>query len=472
MRIVISNIFITILIISVTSSCEDIRHKYISNDIGSGSSLPSNDSVEDNSKARLTNFAPGTYRVSSFSTDTGTNTQSNGNSSKGNFSPDGTKIVFYSNASNLVENDTNNRVDIFIKDLITGIISRISTDKDGNQSNGNSDSPSFSPDGNKILFISAATNLVSNSTNDGYAVFIKDIIDNSITMVSTSYSGSHPDADCFNPSFSRDGKKVVFSSNASNLISNDTNGYEDIFVKYLSSGFISRVSTSSTGIQANRYSREASFSPNGENVIFTSKASNLVSNDTNAVNDIFIKNLLDQSIIRISTDSNGDEVFGYGDEDDQGSWDAKFSPDGSKVLFSSQAITLVDNDTNYRIDLFLKDIETGEVTILSTNSEGAQANYDSYEAQFSYDGNKIVFTSAASNLIEGDTNNTYDVYIKDLTNGNFSRVSTDSLGNQANSFSNGASFSNDGKKVVFTSNASNLVETDTNSRYDIFFVQF
>lgn len=472
MRIKAKHIFINILILLVISSCEDIRHKYISNNIGAGNQLPSEDPVSDNSKARVTDFAPGTYRVSSFITDTGTEIQSNWNSSKGSFSPDGTKIVFYSFASNFVENDTNNRVDIFIKDLITGIISRVSTDKDGNEANGNSDSPSFSPDGNKILFTSAATNLVSNSTNDGYAVFIKDIIDNSITMVSTSYNGSHPDADCFNPSFSKDGKKVVFSSNASNLISSDTNGYEDVFVKYLSSGFISRVSTSSTGTQANKYSREASFSPNGENVIFTSEASNLVSDDTNGVNDIFMKNILNQSIIRVSTDSDDDEVFGSGDEDDEGSWGSSFSPDGSKVLFSSQAITLIDNDTNYRIDLFLKDLETGEVTILSTNSSGVQANHDSYEAKFSYDGNKVIFTSAASNLIDGDTNNTYDIYIKDLTSGMFSRVSTNSLGYQSNSFSTEASFSNDGKKIVFTSNASNLVETDTNSRYDIFFVQF
>src|SRR5262249_36618012 len=140
-----------------------------------------------------------------------TGAQANDKSSQAAFSPDGTKVAFWSSATNLVPGDTNGKQDIFVKDLITGAIKRASTDAAGAQADGKSDQPIFSPDGTKVAFISTATNLVAGDANGVLGdLFIKDLITGAIALVSTGSAGVQGDRSVTEPVFSPDGTKVAF----------------------------------------------------------------------------------------------------------------------------------------------------------------------------------------------------------------------------------------------------------------------
>jgi Ca2+-binding RTX toxin-like protein len=150
---------------------------------------------------------------------------------------------------------------------------------------------------------------------------------------------------------------------------------------------------------------------------------------------------------------------------------AQFSPDGRFVVFESAASNLVAGDTNNAIDIFLKDLATGAISRVSTTAAGAQAEAaSSYNAQISADGRFVVFESEASNLVAGDTNNQRDIFLKDLATGAISRVSTTAAGAQADSANYKAQFSVDGRHLIFESFARNFVTDDTNNTSDIFWV--
>jgi Tol biopolymer transport system component len=343
----------------------------------------------------------------------------------------------------------------------TGAITRISTSASGGQGNGWSSSPVFSPDGQHVAFFSGASNLVAGDTSGGQGIFVKDLTTGAITLVSTSSSGAKGNAWCYYPVFSPDGRQVAFTSEASNLVAGDTNGARDSFVKDLASGAITRVSTSASGVQGNGLSSAPVFSPDGTKVGFQSRASNLVAGDTNGSYDIFVKDLTTGAITRISTSASGAEGNGHSD-------DPVFSPDGRQVAFYSYASNLVAGDTNGAGDIFVKDLTTGAITRISTSASGAEGNGLSLDPVFSPDGKQMVFTSEASNLVAGDSNGAKDVFVKDLTTGAITRISTSAGGEQGNGASSDPVFSPDGRHVAFTSHASNLVAGDTNFALDIF----
>ncbi|HEX8401112.1 MAG TPA: Ig-like domain-containing protein [Allosphingosinicella sp.] len=410
-------------------------------------------------------FTAPTFVIQRVSTNSA-NAQTTGTvASAATFSPDGTKILFTSNASDLVPGDTNGLNDVFYKDLATGVVARLSVDGGGQQGNINSFSASFSPDGNSIVFQSDATNLVPGDTNVITDVFIRNILTGENTRISTAANGDQatgPGISVNNPPlFSPDGLKVAFASSANNLVPGDTNDSFDIFVRTLSTGAITRVSAAADGTQADAGSFAFAFSPDGSAVVFQSGASNLVADDTNAFDDIFVKVLATGAITRVSTNADGGQASGL-------SSNPVFSPDGSKVMFTSSASFLVPGDTNFRTDIFIKELATGAISRVSTDSNGGQANAASTRATFSPDGSKIVFSSDASNLVAGDTNGVADIFVKDLTSGAVQRVSVDGSGAASNGASQEPTFSPDGTRILFTSNAANLVVGDTNGNRDLF----
>ena len=150
----------------------------------------------------------------------------------------------------------------------------------------------------------------SNSTSDNFGFTISDTISPTIIRVSNAVNGDSSNGESYSSSISSDGRYVTFVSTANNLVSDDTNGVADIFVKDLATGIINRVSTDSFGIQANISSANPKISGNGRYVTFDSIANNLVSGDTNGVADIFVKDLATGIITRVSTDTNGNQVDG------------------------------------------------------------------------------------------------------------------------------------------------------------------
>jgi len=225
---------------------------------------------------------------------------------------------------------------------------------------------------------------------------------------------------------------------------------------------IIRVSVDSSGAQANgRSDPYPSISADGRFVAFASVASNLVAGDTNGASDIFVHGLVSRETTRVSVDSGGAQA-------DAVSSRPAVSGDGRFIAFQSAASNLVAGDTNGASDIFVHDRESGETTRVSVANDGGQANASSFEPGINADGRFVTFFSPASNLVEGDTNNTYDAFVHDRVSGATIRASVDSAGVEGNSFSFMTTISGDGRVVAFESLSSNLVAGDTNSNFDIF----
>jgi Ca2+-binding RTX toxin-like protein len=391
-------------------------------------------------------------------------------------SSDGRFVAFHSSASNLVPGDTNENYDIFVRDTLTNTTTRVSVDSAGNQANGGSLGPSISTDGRFVAFSSNASNLVSGDTNDNFEIFVRDTLTNTTIRVSVDSAGNQADNERYkessSPSISSDGRFVAFRSNASNLVPGDTNENYDIFVRDTLTNTTTRVSVDSVGNQANnaflsvgRISFSGSSSPSisadGRFVAFNSYASNLVPGDTNNIDDIFVRDTLTNKTTRLSVDSAGNQG-------NRTSSEPSISADGRFVAFRSYASNLVPGDTNNIDDIFVRDTLTNTTTRLSVDSAGNQGNSTSFEPSISANGRFVAFRSNASNLVPGDTNNTDDIFVRDTLTNTTTRLSVDSAGNQGNNNSFNPSISADGHRVAFDSAASNLVPGDTNNTYDVF----
>jgi uncharacterized repeat protein (TIGR01451 family) len=281
------------------------------------------------------------------------------------------------------------------------------------------------------------------------------------TRVSVASDGNEANGRSSNPSLSADGRHVAFTSFASNLVPGDTNGGYDVFVHDRETGETTRVSVASDGMQANSGSSNPSISACGRYVAFDSHASNLVPGDTNGIWDVFVYDRETGETTRVSVASDGSQGNGY-------SQHPSISSGGRHVAFISWASNLVPGDTNEVNDVFVHDRATGETIRVSVASDGAQANGESHNPSISADGRHVAFTSFASNLVPGDTNGGYDVFVHDRETGETTRVSVASDGTEANYGSHYPSISADGRYVAFDSDASNLVPGDTNWHTDVF----
>ena len=278
--------------------------------------------------------------------------------------------------------------------------------------------------------------------------------------VSVASDGSQGDGPSFGDSISEDGRFVAFYSLSSNLISGDTNGLWDVFIHDRQSNVTERVSVASDGTQGNLQSSNPSISPDGRFVAFRSFANNLVDRDTNGFYDIFVHDRQTGITERVSVASDGSQGNENSDH-------PSISRDGQFVVFESNASNLVISDVSYR-NIFIHDRLSGETRLVSVKSDGTQGNRDSFDPLISADGRFVIYSSNSTNLVNGDTNGTYDIFMYDRQTGVTERVSIDSDGMEGNSSSISPFISSDGRFVTFLSYASNLVSGDTNGTYDSF----
>jgi hypothetical protein len=204
----------------------------------------------------------------------------------------------------------------------------------------------------------------------------------------------------------------------------------------------------------------SSLSVDGRYVVFESAASTLVPGDTNGSWDVFVRDRETDTTERVSVGSTGEEG-------NDTSYSGPISADGRYVVFLSWASNLVPEDTNGVGDVFLHDRLTGQTELLSVSSTGEQGDGESFPSAISADGRYVAFHSYATNLVPGDTNGTYDVFVHDRETGATERVSIGSAGEQGNGQSLWADMSPDARCVAFSSDASNLVPGDTNGATDI-----
>ncbi len=301
-------------------------------------------------------------------------------------SADGRFVAFQSVDSNLVPDDTNNRIDTFVHDRKTGETTLVSIASDGSPQSGGE--PAISADGRYIAFVSS-TNIFVHDREAGETSKAIDSDESQVTY--SSY-----------PAISANGRYVVFYSWDSSLV------LLGIFVHDRETGETRRVSIASDVSQSIVSSDNLTISANGRYVVFHSWDSNLVPNDTNGTWDTFVHDRETGETRRVSIASDGSQG-------NASSREPAISADGRFVAFESWASNLVPNDTNGIGDIFVHDRETGETRRVSIAADGSQGNASSREPVISADGRHIAFESWASNLVPNDTNGIGDIFVRGHT---------------------------------------------------------
>jgi len=287
------------------------------------------------------------------------------------------------------------------------------------------------------------------------------------------------------PAVSAGGRYVAFESFAAKLVSGDTNNASDIFVRDRETVSTTRVSVATGGGQASGFSFQPAISSNGRYVAFESDAPDLVLVDGNGYGDVFVSDGLTATTVRVSVDSAGDEAEGS-------SYHPSISAEGRYVAFSSDAPDLVSGDGNSAEDIFIHDRDTDgdgvfdeagsiSTTRVSVDSGGNEGHGASSDVAISGDGRYVAFCSAATDLVDGDSNdfcdmdgdteyddNCPDVFVRDRQAGTTERVSVDSNGDEGDGASSAVAISGDGRFVSFYSQAPDLVFEDGNGYGDIF----
>jgi Tol biopolymer transport system component len=323
--------------------------------------------------------------------------------------------------------------------------------------------PAISPDGRLVAFASSATNLVNGDRNQSVDVFLRDRVAGTTERVSLTGRRTQANGERSGPALSADGRFVAFTSFADNLVAGDTNFTSDVFVRDRQASTTERVSVSSTEEQANASSSGAAISPDGRLVAFTSDAFNLIPGDVDdAAFDVFLRDRQTGTTEGISTVVPSSELGRH-------SGSPSLSADGRLVAFHSWEPNLVPNDTNTRFDVFVLDRVSGTVERVSVNIAGVEGNNDSLSPSISADGRFVAFTSDADNLVADDGNFDLDIFVRDRQTQTTVRASvrTDGTETGFELGSLNAALSADGQVVAFESEGA-LVPEDSEFPVDVF----
>ena len=380
--------------------------------------------------------------------------QANGRSGSISLSDDGRLIPFESSADNLIANDLNNADDIFVYNRLNETVELVSVAIDDTAADANSSSAVISGDGKYVSFTSSASNLVANDSNNFQDIFIRDLDNQTMEVVSVSSNGTLANGISLFSTISGNGNYVAFDSLASNLVPNDINESGDIFLRDRSNQTTNLVTLSTDSNGANGSSTLGSISDDGQYISFESTASNLVTGDTNDVSDVFLYNRLNQTNKLIS--------FGLeGAATNSNSTGGLVSGNGGYVVYQSDASNLVANDINEASDIFIYNLQNGTTELVSLGLNGAAANGSSRNASISDDGRYVAFLSDADNLVADDTNSRADIFVRDLETQTTQIIDADSF----------PLINGDAQSLVFTSSVANLVSDDTNDTGDVFLVE-
>lgn len=363
-------------------------------------------------------------------------------------SADGTHVAFTSFATNLSPLDSDTSVDVYVKDLSTGAVSLASVTAAGTKAN---DQPAFGPvlsaDGSRVAFSSFASNLHPADPHRDLDLYVKDLRSGALYLANTTSGGSNPFGGSPLPcAVSADGTKVAFLEVAS-LHPLDTDEARDVYVKDLATGALTLVSTTSAGVKANGRSgagQTCALTPDGTRVAFASTATNLDPADTDSNVDVYVKDIVSGAVQLASAD-------GSGVKSNAGSFSPALSADGTKIAFASTATNLVPTDTDSTEDIYLKDLETGGITLVSITGTGTKSNAQSRLPALSADGSRVAFLSGATTLVPDAADFGFDVFVKDLASGAMMLASIAREGRKREGGSDFVTISADGAKVAFHS---------------------
>lgn len=423
-----------------------------------------------------------------------------GNNTSGNpmISADGRFVAFESAASDLVANDDNANLDVFLRDLQTGVTTLVTVNQDGVASRNDTlflKLHGVSREGRFVLFSTGGRDLVPGDLNDSADLYVRDMVLGQTKLVSVNLSGEASGNRSrltsggffnFEAVLSADGHIVAFTSYVNDLVTNDsvclercdgTNGLADVFVRDLLENKTELISVNSKGSNGgNALSHLPSISNDGQVIAFRSFATDLVGNDRTEHADIYARHRMAQTTTLVSVNLAGTNAGTDGRANGLNTSNHLLSGNGRYVAFSALAVDLTANKTNVLTnDIFVRDLATGVTTLASVNLKGtdsasdARNQYLSIAAAFSDDGRYLVFRSTAPDLAANDFNQADDMFVRDLVAGQTSLIS---LNREGRGSGNGRSLtgdvSADGRVITFDSEASDLTANDSNRAPDVF----
>ncbi len=403
---------------------------------------------------------PGLNELISVSTD---GVQADSSSYFAGMTPDARLVVFSSSSPELVNTDTNEHDDIFLRDRIAGTTTLVSVAADGGSANGMSMQPAISANGRYVVFLSYATDLVGENNEDWRfaRVYVRDLATGTTERILNAATGGSSTGGALQPSISGDGRYVTFHSQATDLVAGDTNGKADVFVVDRDTDTTRLVSVGTGGVPADGSSTAPEISDDGTTILFTSVATNLVEGDNNGVGDVYAAHLGQNTIEMVSISPSG--APGNGSSTTLG---ASITPSGRFVAFQSDASNLIPNDTNSDHDVFLRDRETGRTERVNVNSDGIEIA-KSNSPSISDDGRYVAFFSIAPG--EDPSSFTYgsDIWLHDRVTRATELVSATPFGDPNEDQNENPIVSGDGSYVVFQTDGGEFVPSDSNGVMDI-----
>ncbi len=328
-------------------------------------------------------------------------------------SPDGRYVAFSSIATNLVAGDTNIQRDIFLRDRTLGTTERISLNSSDGETDGESHNPLITEDADYVIYESDATNLVAGDTNGVRDIFIVELATGTVERLSVTSAEAQVNNDSSDPSISDDGRYVSFSSNATDLVAGDTNGTTDIFLRDRTLGTTERISVSTINLEGDGDASSPRVSPDGRYVVFGSDSTDLVTGDTNGVADIFLRDRTLGTTIRVSVDSNSTQSNGestYSYVSDNG----RFITFGSSATNLVADDTNGDPDV-FLHDTLTGVTERISLKLDSTQADGNL--YNAALGVLSGDARFVIVSSGHTDIIAGDSNAAFDGFVYELDDG-------------------------------------------------------
>jgi len=352
------------------------------------------------------------------------------------------------------------------------LVSRVSG-ASGAGANGTSYSASVSNGGRYVAFQSNAANLSGEDADPVYDIFVRDVETNVLTLGSrvTGAGGAGGADNSSAPSISADGRYVAFVSTADNLSTEDNNSYNNIFVRDLQENtttFVSRAS-GGAGTAGDDSSYDPAISADGRPVAYYTYADNLSTEDNNTYANVFVRDLATNTTTLVSRAAGATGTGG-----DESSFLPAISGDGRHIAFQSSANNLSAEDNDVFYNIYVRDVQADAITYVSraNGAAGAAGNHSSFTPSISDSGRYVSFTSDADNLSTEDDNTYLNIFVRDLTGGTTTLASraTGAGGAGANDSADNSSISADGRRVAFGSPADNLSAEDNNA-YDNIFVR-
>ncbi len=329
-------------------------------------------------------------------------------------SADGRFVAFASAGSDFVDGDTNGLVDIFLRDMNSGTTAMVSATQTGAPAdqgalaNNVAGKREISDDGRYVAFASSATNLVPTPSNGKSQVYVKDMLTGLVTRASVDASGVAGNDHSGIPSLSGNGNVVAFRSEAANFSPLATSHSSQVFVRDLELATTTLASVTSTGtIFAAKPSTSPGLSFDGRFVVFETQAQLDPRDRDGAFTwDVFLRDRMLGTTVLASLTGNT-----FSGTDSRG---PSISADGRWVGFHSIDDLFVSGDVNHTFDVFLYDRVSESVSLVSQNDAGQQANAASSGASVSSDGRFALFVSSASNLVTSPSSTGAQLYVHDM----------------------------------------------------------